>query len=97
MSRFVLRAMQREDWPAVAGIIYASTNAWYQQHARPAIFTCPIDDVQLFCKVYEDLDPGCCILAEDTEKDAAPGAGAGAASPGHASTTRARRTSRWAS
>lgn len=68
MSRFVLRAMQREDWPAVAGIIYASTNAWYQQHARPAIFTCPIDDVQLFCKVYEDLDPGCCIIAEDAEK-----------------------------
>jgi GNAT superfamily N-acetyltransferase len=28
-----------------------------------AIFTGAVEDTELFCEVYEDLDPGCCILA----------------------------------
>jgi GNAT superfamily N-acetyltransferase len=59
-----LRHMERADWPEVADLIQVSTNYWYQRGGKPPIFTCRSVDTQLFCKVYEDLDPGCCILAK---------------------------------
>jgi len=55
--------MQPTDWPAVADLIHRGTNAWYERHARPRIFACTAADVELFCRVYEQLDPGCCVLA----------------------------------
>ncbi len=58
-----LRAMTRDDWPQVAELIHVSTNFWYQSRGRPAIFTAPPQHTTLFCEVYEDLDPGCCVLA----------------------------------
>jgi GNAT superfamily N-acetyltransferase len=65
MSDIRLRTMGRDDWTEVAALIYDSTNAWYQAHGRPPIFSGPRDNAQLFCAVYEQLDPGCCVLAED--------------------------------
>jgi GNAT superfamily N-acetyltransferase len=62
-----LRAMKRDDWSQVAELIYDSTNAWYQAHARPPIFSGARDSTELFCSVYEQLDPGCCLLAEDAD------------------------------
>ena len=64
MSDIELRPMERKDWPEVADLIQVSTNSWYQRGGKPAIFTCAPTDVQLFCKVYEDLDPGCCVIAQ---------------------------------
>jgi GNAT superfamily N-acetyltransferase len=55
--------MERADWQEVAGLIYEGTNHWYQSHGMNAIFTGAVEDTELFCEVYEDLDPGCCILA----------------------------------
>jgi GNAT superfamily N-acetyltransferase len=65
MAAIRLRTMERGDWAEVAALIYDSTNAWYVAHGRPPIFTGPKDHAQLFCSVYEQLDPGCCLLAED--------------------------------
>lgn len=65
MATIRLRTMGVDDWPAVAALIYDSTNAWYQAHGRPPIFSGPKDNAKLFCSVYEQLDPGCCVLAED--------------------------------
>ena len=62
-SNIILRPMKREDWPEVASLIYEGTNHWYQSHGMGAIFTGEVKDAELFCEVYEDLDPGCCILA----------------------------------
>jgi GNAT superfamily N-acetyltransferase len=62
-----LRHMERADWPEVADLIHVSTNYWYQRGGRPPIFTCRSLDTQLFCRVYEDLDPRCCILAESID------------------------------
>jgi GNAT superfamily N-acetyltransferase len=70
MPDFTLRPMQRSDWPAVAELIHQSTNAWYQRAAKPAIFGGPADDCELFCRVYEALDPGCCVLAVDDSGEA---------------------------
>lgn len=60
-----LRQMTRADWPAVADLICVSTNYWYQVNRGFPIFANGPGSVQLFCEVYEALDAGCCLLAED--------------------------------
>jgi GNAT superfamily N-acetyltransferase len=65
MFEIKLRAMREADWSAVGSLVYSGTNAWYQNHGRGPIFNCTATDAQLFCKVYESLDPGCCVVAEN--------------------------------
>ncbi|MDF1815979.1 MAG: GNAT family N-acetyltransferase [Verrucomicrobiales bacterium] len=61
--------MQPRDFDAVAELIYLSTNSWYQANRGYKIFQGSPDDCRLFCDVYEDLDPGCAMVAEhDTKK-----------------------------
>lgn len=60
-----LRVMRRADWPSVSELIYISTNYWYEASGKGPIFKGGPAVAEIFCKVYEDLDPGCCILAED--------------------------------
>lgn len=60
-----LRALEKNDWPEVASLIYVSTNYWYRANGRPAIFNGAPSSTELFPQVYEALDPGCCIVAQD--------------------------------
>lgn len=60
-----LRPMERADWPAVAALVHDSTNGWYEAHGRPPVFGGGPESTLVFCEVYEALDPGCCVLAED--------------------------------
>ena len=60
-----LRAMEQKDWNEVAELVCLSTNHWYQCSGKPPIFQSGPESCLLFCQVYEDLDPGCCIMAED--------------------------------
>jgi GNAT superfamily N-acetyltransferase len=60
-----LRSATDSDFPHVAELIHDSTNAWYRQNRNVAIFTAGPESCRLFCDVYEDLDPGCCVVAED--------------------------------
>jgi GNAT superfamily N-acetyltransferase len=60
-----LRAMGQKDWHEVAALICVSTNHWYQCGGKPPIFPAGPESCLLFCQVYEDLDPGCCVVAED--------------------------------
>jgi len=57
--------MEPNEWAEVADLIYDSTNAWCQANGRPPMFTRPKGSTRLFCSVYETLDPGCCVVAED--------------------------------
>lgn len=59
--------MQPDDWSEVAQLIHDGTNHWYQSNGKPPIFTQGSESTRLFCDVYEALDPGCCILAVDTD------------------------------
>jgi predicted N-acetyltransferase YhbS len=68
MSKLTLRPMEPSDWGAVAALIHASTNAWYLKNRGHAIFGCAPEDCALFCRVYEALDPGCCLLAWDDDQ-----------------------------
>ena len=67
MSEFTIRPMRAGEWDEVSELVRISTNHWYESHARGAIFTGPPEATRLFCEVYEALDPGCCIVAEDGE------------------------------
>jgi GNAT superfamily N-acetyltransferase len=60
-----LRPATESDFAKVAELIHTSTNAWYQRNRNFAIFTAGPECCRLFCDVYEDLDPGCCVVAED--------------------------------
>ncbi len=62
---FRLRAATSADRTAIAALIHASTNGWYAGHGRPPVFAGPSADCALFFDVYEELDPGCCLLAEE--------------------------------
>lgn len=61
----ILRRMEKRDWAEIADLVCLSTNYWYQAGGKPPIFRGGADATMLFCDVYEDLDPGCCVLAED--------------------------------
>lgn len=60
-----LRSAEESDFARVAELIHASTNAWYQRNRNATIFTAGPESCRVFCDVYEALDPGCCIVAED--------------------------------
>lgn len=67
MSGIALRMMEQRDWSAVAALVHDSTNAWYAAHGQSPIFTGGPESTQVFCEVYEALDPGCCVLAVDED------------------------------
>ena len=61
------RSMRTDEWQKVAELIHDSTNSWYIASGKEPIFKGPPTDALLFCEVYEDLDPGCCLIAECEE------------------------------
>jgi len=65
--------MTTEDQAEVTTLIYHSTNAWYQSHARPPIFSGDVSVASVFCEVYEALDPGCCVVAQCDQTGALAG------------------------
>jgi len=58
-----IRPLRRDEFTAVAELIHQSTNAWYAARGLGPIFPGPPEDCRLFPEVYEDLDPGCCLVA----------------------------------
>ena len=65
MDDFTLRAMTDADAAEVAEVIYASINVWYNRHGMPDIFTGGSSVTEVFYDVYNVLEPGCTVLAEN--------------------------------
>ena len=65
MKSIQLRTAKREDRAEIAELIYASTNAWYQLRGMPRIFSGGPETTEVFCEVYDALEPGCCVVAEN--------------------------------
>ena len=61
------RAMEPEDWSEVADLIYVSLNYWCVSHGLAPLFSGGPATTRLFCDVYETLDPGHCVVAENVE------------------------------
>lgn len=66
-NQFRLRRAEESDYQAIKDLIFNSTNDWYQKNFKKNVFGGNSDACSVFIEVYESLDPGCCILAEDTE------------------------------
>ena len=60
---FTIRLMKPEEWSAVAELIHLATNTWYEANRGHRVFQGLPETCQLFCQVYEELDPGCCLVA----------------------------------
>ena len=65
MPQFTLRAMRADEYQAVADIICASIRTWYASIGKTGRFPGGPTSCLLFPQVYEGLDPGCCLVAED--------------------------------
>ncbi|MFK7911048.1 MAG: GNAT family N-acetyltransferase [Akkermansiaceae bacterium] len=59
-----IRSMRDDERDSVAQLIHQSTNSWYEHNRGHVIFD-PSEPLacKLFTDVYEDLDPGCCLVA----------------------------------
>lgn len=66
-TEFQLRPATAADKANVAALIFASTNAWYQANRGVTAFSGPPSDCKIFPTVYERLDPGCCLVAEEVQ------------------------------
>lgn len=62
-KQFTIRTMLPSEAPLVAQLIFESTNQWYESKGFGKIFQGQPEDCLVFCDVYEDLDPGCCLIA----------------------------------
>jgi len=60
-----LRGGDESERDAVAALICESTNAWYARRGMGPIFPGGPASCRVFPDVYERLDPGCCVLAEE--------------------------------
>jgi GNAT superfamily N-acetyltransferase len=61
-----LRTLRRTEWREAAELIHRSTNAWYQAKLGVSAFPGDPAACEIFCATYEALDPGCCLVVEDT-------------------------------
>jgi len=66
VNSFHVRPMTAGDRFEVADLIYGSINTWYQLRGLPQIFHGGPQVTDVFYEVYERLDPGCGLVAEDT-------------------------------
>ena len=64
-DQFILRRSTEKDFPAVKDLIFDSTNDWYQKNFKKNVFGGNSNTCSIFIDVYESLDPGCCVVAED--------------------------------
>lgn len=62
---FHIRPLRSDEWNDVAALIHHSTNSWYRKNLNREVFGADPLACRIFPEVYEALDPGCCLVAED--------------------------------
>lgn len=67
MNAMQVRTMTADDRSEVAELIYCSINSWYRAHGAPAIFVGGPRVTEVYFDVYNDLNPGCGIVAVNEE------------------------------
>jgi len=66
MTAFETRLMRVGDWNEVAQLIHSSLNIWYEKNRGFRLVSGGWETMLIFPRVYEALDPGCCVLVEET-------------------------------
>ena len=65
MMTFETRLMRVADWNEVALLIHSSLNVWYERNRGFRLVGGGWETMLLFPRVYDALDPGCCVLVEE--------------------------------
>jgi GNAT superfamily N-acetyltransferase len=65
MPDYRLRTATSSDRYEVAELICVSLNYWHQKRANPPMFRSGPEPADVFWQVYDALDPGCCVVAEN--------------------------------
>lgn len=60
-----IRSLTSADWEPLASLIHASLSTWYRTHLNLDKFGPDPAPFRVFPELYEALDPGCCLVAED--------------------------------
>ena len=58
--------MCSDDWNEVAQLIHTSLNVWYEKNRGFKLVSGGWETMLIFPRVYESLDPNCCVLIEET-------------------------------
>ena len=66
MTTFTIRLMCADDWNEVAQLIHTSLNVWYEKNRGFKLVSGSWETMLIFPRVYEALDPNCCVLVEET-------------------------------
>lgn len=59
---FETRLMKPDDWDQVARLIYESLNVWHEKNRGQKLVSGPWETMRVFPRVYEALDPNCCVV-----------------------------------
>ncbi len=65
--KIILRQKKSSDNDAVAALIHDSLNAWYKKNRGFDRVVPSVAAAGVYSRVYDELDPGCCVVAEDAE------------------------------
>lgn len=65
MLTFETRLMREDDWNEVALLIHSSLNIWYERNRGFKLVSGTWETMLIFPRVYEALDPNCCVLVEE--------------------------------
>ncbi|MEN9283309.1 MAG: hypothetical protein RLZZ179_802 [Verrucomicrobiota bacterium] len=62
----ILRALTPDDWDEQARLIHASLSTWYRTRLNSDKFGEDPTPFRVFPELYEALDPGCCLVSQDS-------------------------------
>lgn len=60
-----IRSLAAADWDSLAELIHSSLSEWYRTRLNMEKFGAEPAPFRVFPELYEALDPGCCVVAED--------------------------------
>lgn len=66
-SNIIVRLKKESDNEAVAVLIRDSLNVWYRRHFGIEELVPSVEASSVYSRVYDELDPNCCVVAEDAE------------------------------
>ncbi len=67
MKNFIIRLKKENDNPGVARLIMDSLNVWYLNNRGIESCVPSLEAASIYSRIYDALDPDCCVVAEDAE------------------------------
>ncbi|MBQ9875442.1 MAG: GNAT family N-acetyltransferase [Thermoguttaceae bacterium] len=67
MTNFIIRLKKESDNDAVSKLIMDSLNVWYERNRGFKSLVPSLEAASIYNRVYDALDPDCCVVAEDAD------------------------------